>query len=245
MSDRLNKREVILKHDDLLWLGKEFKGIDEIRFFNCCLVDVDQRLTLNDVYYPVNIDRYAHKGGLTVGQAFTEIESICLKFKHEDLNVKLPDGSIWVTSLIYDFIKDTEAKVLKIKWNRNLVPYLSGNMLPGEFCYYDPRLDSSSNSRSYKLAELIQRNLFTIRVNGSCKIPVQQIREFTGTENMYPEYKDLNRYVIQPALDDLTKHIGVKLQIDKKKRGSTTITFRLQRLMSALPEESVALQEEI
>jgi hypothetical protein len=31
-------KESVLKHDDIVRLGREFEGIGESRFLNCCLV---------------------------------------------------------------------------------------------------------------------------------------------------------------------------------------------------------------
>lgn len=240
--DSARRKQLILKRDDFLKLTTRFNSVGEIRFIHCCLIGVDQKELLNSTeYYPVDVDSYAEKSGLSLGQAFTEIVEIINNFKHTDINITLDDGSVWVTSLVYDYIYDDAAKVIKIKWNKKVIPALSGEMLPGTYCYYDPRLDTTSNSRSFRLAELIQRHLWEVRVKGKCSISVQTIREHTDTFNIYPEYKELNRCVIQAALEDLQKYAGIKL-VATKKRGSSTVIFSLARKMNALPDDTAALE---
>ena len=214
----------ILKRDDLMGLGGWFDGIDEIRFLNCCLVGLEQKELLSETqYYPVNIDRYADKSGLSVSKAYEEVKLFADKLKHIDLKIKL-GSSIWITSFIYDYVYDDLNKTIHIQWNKKIIPAISGEMLPGTFCYYDSRMDSVSSNKSYRLAELLQRYLWHIRQHGSYQLDIDLIRKQTGTEKLYIEYKELNRWVIQPALKDLEKHIGVKLDAIKK-RGADYVTF--------------------
>ena len=217
----LGKKELVIKHDDIVSLGREFEGIGESRFLNCCLVNNSWKEKYNEsVYYPVNLHRYAEKGGLPYHKAYTECKEIVTKYANQLIEVKLANGSTWHTHLIYDFISDEDAKTLTIRWNRDIIPLVSGKVESGKHSYYDARMDSVASTRVYHLSELIQRNLYHIDKfkRKFMVLTTQEIREVTGTLNLYTEYKELNRWVIQPTIKEMFNILGYDLIAKGNKR---------------------------
>jgi hypothetical protein len=220
----LGKVELVIKHDDIVSLGREFEGIGESRFLNCCLVDNSwKELYKENVYYPVNIHRFAELGGLPYHKAYHECKEILTKYTQQIMEVKLGNGAIWHTHLIYDFISDDDLKVLKVRWNREIIPLVSGKGEAGKFSYYDARMDSVSSTRIYHLSELIQRNKYKLKYynRDSFTITTEEIREVTGTSQLYPLYKELNRTIIQPTLKAIYNITGEEFTAKGNKREVT------------------------
>ena len=213
-------KESVLKHDDIVRLGREFEGIGESRFLNCCLVGQDSYHKFEEYeYYPVNIQRYADKAGLPYHKAYIEVKEFAIKHMEETLFIKLANGSTWGTPLIYDIEFCDDIKFLKIKWNKEVIPLISGTMEKGKFLRYDARMDSTSSNKVYLLSELLQRNLYKLSLKPfTFTLSVMEIREVTGTVHSYPEYYELKRNVITPTLKEMAETIGEKLVLVKGNR---------------------------
>ena len=215
----------VLKHDNLVSLGREFEGVKESRFLNCCLVGMNSHNLLNETeYYPVNITRYAKVNGLTYAKAYQEVKEYAVKHMEQTLYVKLANGATWGTPLIYDIKFCDNDKFLKIKWNKEVIPLISGTMEAGKWCKYDPETDSVPSNKVYLLTELLQKNEYLFYRNPkSFTIQTVDLREATNTLSSYPEYKDLNRKVIQPALKEMKRVFNLDIIYKGNKR---EVTFR-------------------
>jgi hypothetical protein len=216
-------KESVLKHDDIVRLGREFEGIGESRFLNCCLVGQDSYHKFEEYeYYPVNIQRYADKAGLPYHKAYLEVKEFAIKHMEETLFIKLANGSTWGTPLIYDIEFCDEIKFLKIKWNKKVIPLISGNVEKGKFNRYDARMDSISSNKVYLLSELLQRNLYRLSWKPfTFTIPTLEIREVTGTLNTYTDYSELNRNIIKPTIKEMADTIGEHLLYKGNRREVT------------------------
>jgi plasmid replication initiation protein len=223
MSSKVDNK--VLKHDNLVSLGREFEGMKESRFLNCCLVGQNSNNLFNETeYYPVNITRYAKVNGLTYSVAYKEVKDYAVKHMEQTLYIKLPNGSTWGTPLIYDIEFCDINKYLKIKWNKEVIPLISGTMEAGKWCKYDPETDSVPSNKVYLLTELLQKNEYLFYRNPkSFTIQTVDLREATNTLTSYPEYKDLNRKVIQPALKEMKRVFNLDITYKGNKR---EVTFR-------------------
>jgi plasmid replication initiation protein len=213
--------ENVLKHDDIVRLGREFEGIGESRFLNCCLVGFNNYELLDEVsYYPVDIQRYAERASIHYSVAYQEVKEFAIKHMEETLFIKLANGATWGTPLIYDIEFCDTNKYLKIKWNKEVIPLISGKIENGKFLRYDARMDATSSNKVYLLSELIQKNMYRLYKfpEYAIVLPTIEIREVTGTLDLYKDYKDLNKRVIQPTLLEIAKIMGIKLNYKGNKR---------------------------
>ena len=213
----MTKVHKLLKHDNFIkLLSNAGQGIDDYRFINCALLGMDN-LTVKygcseDTWIQVDIETYATKGGISLNRAYKEILDYCNKYKHIDLYLTNEDGTTWCTSLIYDYIFRESTKEIHIRWNKNILPYISGVMEAGKFCYYDSNLDIVSSMRIYKCIELIWKKLYLLGLQGKILIKIPVIRESIGDIAIYPEYKELNRKVIKPSIEFLNDYYKYDLE---------------------------------
>jgi len=209
-------KELILKHDDLQTITTKFNSINEHRFFNSCVQDIYQREQVKeDKFYPVNVEGYATKSKVTVGAAFTEILELIEYLRSDRIDVPLEGSVVWCTSLIYDYEHNKETNTISVRWNRRLIPLLSGTMERGKFCLYDGRLAEVPSYRRYLLGELLQRNFWQFKKDIPSSSFVLDLPDIKKALNLidgeYSNYKEFNRCVIKPTLKDLEKILGLKI----------------------------------
>ena len=216
-------KEAVLKHDDFVKFGREFEGIGESRFLNCCLVGQDNYTKFVEYeYYPVNIQRYADKAGIPYSIAYKEVKEFAIKHMEQTLFIKLANGSTWGTPLIYDIEFCDDIKFLKIKWNKEVIPLISGQMEVGQFKRYDARMDSTSSNKVYLLSELLQRNLYKLSLKPyTFTLSTMEMREVTNTLTTYAAYNEFNRNVIRPTVKEMAATIGEHLLFKGNRREVT------------------------
>lgn len=199
----------IRKHDKLQTLSSKFNSIDEQRFLNSCLSDNWQRELFSETgYYPVNIGNYASKQGISIGKAYTELKKHAQDFTKE-LRVLLDTGETWVTRIVYDYKFDDSKSALSIRFNNDLIPYISGNMLEGTFFTYDNRLDLVSSNRRYIMGEVIQRNLWKLKKDGKFILTIPDIRfKLNLKETEYKVYGALYKRIVKETLKDFAEIRG-------------------------------------
>jgi len=216
----MNSKQVILKHDQLQNLSSRFESIDEQRFLNSCLIDVYQRDLLDrESYYPVDINNYASKQNISLGKAYQELKQFAERFT-ESLKIELPTGETWVTRLIYSYKYDDSNISLSIRFNEEIIPYISGDMPKGEFCTYNARLDTVPSNRRYLMGELIQRNLYKLSKEGKFILSIPSIRYALNLkEGEYKVYSGLYQRVIKETLVDLAELSNIYLSVSKRSIG--------------------------
>ena len=229
--DKDNK-QIVLKHDLLNEVTKKFESIDEHRFLNSCLEGTYQReLLASEKYYPMNVESYARKQSISLGKAFTELTELVTKYKETTLKIPLDDNTIWHTSIIYDFITDKSSNTIQVRFNKKIIPLISGDMEKGKYCLYDGRLDVIPSNRRYLMGELIQRNIWKLEKYGFFILHVAEIREKIGLlSTEYIDFKDLNRCIIQASIKDVKKQLDIHI----KARGSVRKGVKFESTTTSL-----------
>lgn len=201
--------------------------IDESRFINCCLLEVNQGIKFKEEnYYPVDVNRYAELQHIESGKAIKELIELCEFHKTNSLAIPVAGNGTLHTSLIYEYLHYEEEKLLHINWNPKLIPYISGTMVAGKFLTIDTRMDGVSSSRRYSMYILLANNLWQLEKYGSFALSSLEIR--TGLGLIAGEYKELNvlnSKVIKPTLKDIYSKLGINLQCAIK-RGKVIFTYK-------------------
>lgn len=225
-------KQIILKHDLLVEVTKKFESIDEHRFLNSCLEGTYQReLLASEKYYAVSVTNYAKKYNVSIGKAFTELTDLITRYKETTLKIPLDDNTVWHTSIVYDFITDKATNTIQIKFNKKIIPLISGDMEKGRYCLYDGRLDVIPSNRRYLMGELIQRNMWRIDKHGFFILQVKDIRESINLlPTEYMDFKDLNRCVIQASIKDVKKQLDIHI----KAKGSVKKGVKFERDTTSL-----------
>jgi len=221
---KIPKGQKILKHYDMVTITREFANMDAIRFFNSCLIGKYQKEEFDrEEFYPVDIDYYAKQAKISRGKAYDEAYSLAKRFLDTSITVDLGKGNFWDSSLIYEIQYNKDQQVLKIKWNMKLIPLISGNMERGKFLYIDARMSDIKSSKRYFLYEFLQKHLYLFDKQKEIVVTTSDLRDAAKVDSSeYLEFKELNRRLIKPTLQDIYKQLGVKLTVKGNKH---TVTF--------------------
>jgi len=213
----------IKKHDVVVGVGRELVGMDEIRALNSSLMGFNYMNDLSsDKVYPVNLDAYAAQSGIDVAHAFAEVKAILDKFLVKVYTVKLAPGRSFVGTVLAGYEKDENYYTLRVQWNSLLIPYLSGELNPGEFITIDSKMGNISSEKRYKLYEYLSKNLM---YRGKLVVEYQEVRDVLQVEpHQYREFKDLNKRLIQPTLDDIWKELHIRITTSCSRGRITFIT---------------------
>jgi hypothetical protein len=218
----------ILKHDQFQVITSRFGSIDEQRFINCCLIDHWQRVEFKgEEYYNVNIERYADRCNIPINRAYTELKTYVNKFT-EELSIVLITGETWVTRLIYDYKFDDSLQTLSVRFNKELIPFISGDMTGQNYATYDERMDSIPSNKRYVMGELIQKKLHLLPKEGKFIYSIPELRHGLNLKSTeYKVYSALYKRVIGEALKDIANILGE--YILAKKSGMYVVFTRVSR----------------
>lgn len=153
--------------------------------------------------------------------------------------LKKASDRLWDRSIIVKDPKQTE----EFRWVQRRVHYHKGearitisfsdsikkyiSQLSGQFTRLNlQNIAGLSSTYSIRLYELLQQFAST----GARMITVKDIRELLQVTDVYPQFKELNRRVITPAVKELNKKSNYKIEVSPAKKGrkieSLLFTFR-------------------
>lgn len=211
----------ILKSDRLVEITSKFDSIEEQRFINSCLVGIYQRKLLDpEHYYPIDIAHYADRRGVTLGKAYTELKELAKIASEKSVDIQLEGSQRWFTRVIYSYRYSDLDLTLDVKFNEELVPYLSGDMLKGTYTIYDSIMDKVPSNRRYIMAEVIQRNLWQLKKRDFFILKLSEVRKALNlADTEYKVYADLNKRIISLAVKDIAELKNIYLKVKKTKQG--------------------------
>ncbi|MDO6842078.1 replication initiation protein [Paraglaciecola chathamensis] len=157
---------------------------------------------------------------------YAELMNIDLKHAYEDL-YKSADALFSASIILNEGDEDIELHWIQKKakkrkgegqvtltWSEDVLKYLT--QLSGQFKTYQLRhvanLDSSHAIRLYEI-------LVRFEDTGWREISLYDFKKSMGISNIYPQFKELRRRVIDPAIKQINKSSNLKVTVKPKKNG--------------------------
>ncbi|MCG5526301.1 replication initiation protein [Ectothiorhodospira haloalkaliphila] len=194
-------------------------NLQEQRIILACIAQVNRSQPITDErMYRVTAKDLATLAGSRPDSAYKELKSATETLFDRRLTVyEEPNGGRpekmtirWVQSVKY---KEQEGCV-EIRFGKDILPYLTE--LTRRFTRYAlsdvARMSSSHAIRLYEL-------LMQWRDTGTREIGIDWMRQRLGIEDKYPAYKDLRRYVIEPAVKQINAHSPIRVKWEARKTG--------------------------
>ena len=142
------------------------------------------------------------------------------------------DGIPWLTRRY----RNTDKGLVKIKFNEDIVPHLTGLKSRGNYTMY--LLDMVSDftcQHTFHVWEMLAktRNM----KNDIANIPIDYLRKKLGLEGKYKDFPDFNKRVIKPVFEDLNNctKLNIDYELIKKGRSYTAIQVIFKEDKEALP----------
>jgi len=159
---------------------------------------------------------------------FSELMGIDIKNAHREL-YKAADALFKSSIILHEGDDEIElywiqekAKKLKgegairIVWSDRILRYIS--QLKSRFTTYKLRnIASLQSGHSIRLYELLMK----FNATGERVIYLNDFKSALGITDKYPEFKDLNKWVIKPAILELNQRSDLIIKFDTIKRGRT------------------------
>lgn len=159
---------------------------------------------------------------------FSELMGIDIKNAHREL-YKAADALFKSSIILHEGDDEVElywiqekAKKLKgegairIVWSDRILRYIS--QLKSRFTTYKLRnIASLQSGHSIRLYELLMK----FNATGERVIYLNDFKSALGISDKYPEFKDLNKWVIKPAILELNQRSDLIIKFDTIKRGRT------------------------
>jgi len=169
---------------------------------------------------------------------FSELMGIDMKNAHREL-YKAADSLFKCSIILKDDHEETElywvqkkAKKLKgegavtLTWSDDVLKYIC--QLKSRFTSYKLRnIAQLQSSHSIRLYELLMK----FNATGERVIYLEDFKSALGISDKYPEFKDLNKWVIKPAIEELNHRsdLVIKFETIKKVRTVAALVFEFKQ----------------
>jgi hypothetical protein len=180
---------------------------------------MNQQQLATDTEFEINLFKFAELNKAPIAEAYSLAVQCTNKWLTSIYKVTTPDNCTTMTPLLAKLIHDEKEKRIFITWNPSFVSLISGDMVPGTFIKSDIRMSLSRSKTRYNLYEELQKHIYILfaKNRASFDISLEELRFASGVTTQYPEYKDFNKYVLKPTLEDIEKLIHISLQAEKRR----------------------------
>lgn len=192
----------------------------EQRILAVCISQVRRDALLTDQYlYTVSAQYIADQTNTSLGTAYQNLKAAAGRLYRREVTLhEAPNGggepavrlTRWVQTVEYRKNEGTVA----LRFATDMIPYLS--QLTEQFTQLSTsdliRMTSNHGQRLYEL-------LCQWRGSGQREISIEWLREALQIDEKYPAIKDLKKWVIVPAVEQVNEHSSLWVKWDQRKTG--------------------------
>ncbi len=202
-------------------------NLNEQRLVLCCVAQLDGRKPLpKDNEFTVNVADFAEMFSLDPKNAYRDLEDAANSLYQRDIRTydgKARERFRWVYHVKYI---SSEGRV-SLGFSPSIAPYLS--LLHERFTSY--QLEQIANLRSVYSIRLFEF-LMQYKKTGRLVVLVKDFKAWLELESQYPRFFDLQRRVIDPAVQELREKNRLDIQWKAIKKGRTVerleFTFKFE-----------------
>jgi plasmid replication initiation protein len=218
LDDAMENNLVVAKDNKLIQASYSL-SVMETRVILLCLTQWDSRQRLpDDNVFTLSTDD-VRELGVDKSHAYRDLKSAVNRLYNRTikLDINEPDAEMrWITKKIPSQIEGT----VTITFDKDVIPYISE--LKKRFTQYRLMdVAQFKNQYSVRIYEL----LVQFKMNHERIIPVQDFRYMLDLGEKYATIKDLKKYIITPALDEINRHSNLKVEFSQIKRGKEITNF--------------------
>lgn len=184
----------------------------------------DEKIT-DDVMYRVSATEIADASGIPYATAYKHLEEAAARlFERRVTLYEAPNGqgkiqvthTRWVQTCKY--VKT--AGYVEVRFGKDVLPYLTE--LSVQFTkYYYSDVAKMSSAHAIRLYEILMQ----WRKAGFREVEIEWLRGVLQLDSKYPSIKDLKRWVIEPAVEQINRHSPLNVTWDQRKTGRRVSHF--------------------
>lgn len=126
----------------------------------------------------------------------------------------------WISAVEYD-----GEEGLIVQFSQDIIPFLS--QIKGNYTQY--QLEKITNLNSVHAIRIYELCLQYLKI-GERLFELEKIKAMLGIEDQYSEFKDFNKWVIKPSVDQINKHTDIRIQVEpiRKLRKIVSLKFKIK-----------------
>jgi len=220
----------------------------ETKLILCCVALLNPTMenpTRADRTVSFTYQQYAKMMGLTADNAYHRLNSATSELMTRTVEIIYPTGDVskrifqWVN--LAEFNRRTQS--LSLVFSEDILPYLF--QIKRFIKYNLEHVKSFENKYSMRIYEWLLKELTQRKTHkANIEISLKEFKFMLMLDKNYPEFKELNRWVLKAAMKDLNSHSNMSLSIEKRGRPADTLIFQVELdkqidLVSELAKESI------
>lgn len=204
----------------------------ETKLILCCVALLNPTIenpTRADRTISFTYQQYAKMMGLTADNAYHRLNSATSELMTRTVEIIYPEGDVskrifqWVN--LAEFNRRTQS--LSLVFSEDILPYLF--QIKRFIKYNLEHVKSFENKYSMRIYEWLLKELMQRKTHkANVEISIKDFKFMLMLEKNYPEFKELNRWVLKAAIKDLNNYSNMKLSIDKRGRPADTLIFQCE-----------------
>ncbi|SMF97780.1 Initiator Replication protein [Methylomagnum ishizawai] len=212
-------------------------NLNEQRLVLCCVAQLDPRQPLaKDDLFTVNVADFAAMFSLDMKNAYRELEDAATALYERDIRThdgKARERFRWVSYVKYE----TGESRVTLRFSYDIAPYLS--LLRERFTSYQlEQISSLRSTYSIRLFEFLMQ----YKKTGRLIVLLKDFKTWLELESQYPRFFDLQRRVIDPAVQELREknQLDIQWKAIKKSRSVERLEFTF-KFKEEVPLSAAAL----
>lgn len=219
-----DKKLTVVKSNELVEASYRL-SLGEKRLLLACIAKLDSKGT-----------RYAKKDGITIkAQEFSQLFNIKTNNGYRDLeaaaenlferrisfdnkNHKIKYVSRWAGDIDYNYGEGS----VTIHFSRRILPFIT--QLKGQFTKY--QLEKIAGLTSAHAIRIYEICLQYLKI-GSRDIEVDKLKKTLGVEELYSEFKDFNKRVLKPSVEQINKQTDLRIQINPIRKMRKVVALKI------------------
>lgn len=180
----------------------------------------------DDRVYSIDAQDLSSLNGQALKNCYVELKITALSLMDKKVHIKdLPNGdgkrkktliTCWVQSIFY---VDDEGKI-DLRFSKDILPYIC--QLKQQFSMYKIKnIGSMASSYGIRLYEMLAQYISI----GHREVSIDWLRESFQLQKKYPAMKDLKKWVIEPALNDINTTSDLWVDYQQQKTGKKVTHF--------------------
>ena len=175
--------------------------------------------------FRISVKDYQAFFGLTGKSVYRDIKAAEEHFFDRKFSYVNPEtGRVrktrWISAVEYD-----SDEGVTLQFSQDVLPFLS--QIKGNYTQY--RLEVISNLSSVHSIRIYELCLQYLKI-GERVTGVEELKMILGLENQYSAYKDFNKWVLKPSIEQINKHTDIRIQMEpvKKPRKIIALKFKIK-----------------
>ena len=202
-------------------------SIQEQQLVLSCIAQIDSRKDISKQdEFRITAKDFSMLANVPIKNAYRDLKEASECLFERRLTFKSPSSdkllvSRWVSSVEYS----EKEGCVELCFAQKILPLIS--QIKSHFTQYN--IENIANLTSIHAIRIYEICLQYLTI-GSREIGVEELKKCLGIENQYSEFKDLNKRVLKPAVDQINKHTDIKINLTtiRENRKIKSLKFEIE-----------------